>query len=479
MAISSELTFMTGAALKQQFLEDVTLQAYDAGNEAPPIEKGGEWDLLGTGLANIASLLIANQQTLDADSDPSRATGDALEEYRLWLQLPEVTDSPAAGLLTVTVDGVGTIPTGLGFQAPNGFAGTITGGAVGVTGAVAVDAQMVTTGSDGNLPAGTQVRLVGGPPNLRVIATVPSDWVGGNEVESDTRKQERILSRLRSANAGWGALRQKALDATNAVGDAFVYWALGGPASAKVALVSNTTPTTREVPAATVLAVQAYLDDAYPAGTWNLVVQSALNNPTDVEIAVGLPTTGSHRWLAGGPTARTVVSWTSSETSFTVTSAATLGALSPGETIACWDPVALTVATAKVLTITGAVITTTVWSGGGGPNVSAGRVWIFAACDGLSDIVSAWLDIMKAMGPAENVASTDPRYQFARRLPLRSSAKPMQLTTVQLLKLQAVVAEATDITYFSTPGACPTPALAGDAPYVVTLHNFAIYPVAQ
>ena len=478
MAISSNLTFMSAAEFKQQLIEDMTLQAIDAGTDAPPTAEGSEWDLLTTGCSNIASVLIANQQILDDDSNPMRATGQPLDEYRQWLQLPEVGDSPAAGQLTVTIDGTGSIPLGLGFQAPNGFVGTITSSVVGASGAVTVDGQMTTLGSGGNLPAGTQVRLVGGPPNLRCLATAPTDWVGGNEAEDDTRKQNRILSRLQSADAGWGALRDRVLASTNAVADAFVYWAPGGPGTVKVVVVSGTSTRTRQVPSASVAVVQATLDNAYPVGTWNLLVQSALDYQTNVEIAVALPTTGSHRWMAGGPIARTIVAGVTNETAFVVTDGATLGGLSVGDTIACWDPVSLSAATAKINTISGTSISTTVWSGGGGgPSISANRIWIFPACDGLDTIVNAWLDIMGTLGPAELVATTDGRYRFTRRLPLKSSVKPMQLTSIQLAKLQQLIPEATDIAYATAPAICPTPSLVSYAPNVITQAQFAIYPL--
>jgi len=90
MAISSNLTFMSSAEFKQQLIEDMTLQAIDAGTDAPPTAEGSEWDLLTTGCSNIASVLIANQQILDDDSNPMRATGLPLDEYRQWLQLPEI-----------------------------------------------------------------------------------------------------------------------------------------------------------------------------------------------------------------------------------------------------------------------------------------------------------------------------------------------------------------------------------------------------
>jgi hypothetical protein len=475
--MATEQVYMSAAELAQQFVEDVTLEALAVGDTNPPIEKGGEWKTMSVGLGNIASVLTAYIQAKDLAMNPLEAEGDDLDSWRKWLGLPEVGASKAAGPVTITVSGVGTIPAGQQITAPNGLTATVISGASKVSGAVAVDAEMNQTGSAGNLPAGTQVRLSGGPPNLQVSATIPSDWVGGNEIEDDARKRERVLSRLRSANAGWGALRDKALAATGAVGDAFVYWALGGPGSVKAVVTSNTSAKTRQVPEATRLAIESYLANAYPVGTWALSVQSALDAPTDVEISIGLPSTGSRKWLASGPIARTTVTSAYEETSFTIASATTLGNLSPGETIACWDTVNLTAATAKVVSISGTTITTTVWSNGGGPNPSQGRTWIFPACDGLQTIVDTWLKIMLTLSPGENVATTSPVYKFAARLPGKSAAKPMNLSSVQLLSLQATLPEASDIAYKSPPASVTIPPSRSSAPYVLTQHNFAIYPL--
>jgi len=62
-------------------------------------------------------------------------------------------------------------------------------------------------------------------------------------------------------------------------------------------------------------------------------------------------------------------------------------------------------------------------------------------------------------------------------LPLKSSVKPMQLTSIQLAKLQQLIPEATDIAYATAPAICPTPSLVSYAPNVITQAQFAIYPL--
>jgi uncharacterized phage protein gp47/JayE len=460
--------------MKADMLDDLSLMAIDAGIDVPPIQPGGEWNMLATGVANISSVLVANQEILDEDSDPLRATGAPLDEWRQRLQLPEVAASPAAGTVTITVLGTGNIPAGTGIQAPNGYVATVTTGATSVTGATTVDALMTTTGPDGNLPTGTRVRIVGGPPNLVTEATVPADWVGGKLSEGETSKRERVLNRIQNAGSNWGDLRDKALEASGAVGDAFVYRALGGPGSVKVVIVDNTSTITREVAASNVAIVQAYIDAAFPDGVWNVVVQSAVDNPADIALGLALPATGSRRWLASGPTDITTVSGTAytSPTSFRLFG--TLGALSAGDVIATFDESTQALMTARVLTVTSSDITTQPWSGGVGP-VSGDL--IFPACDDLQTVVDKWLEIMARLGPGENIAPADSRIAFSYRLPVATSEKPITLTTSQLLLLQQAIPEVTNISYVSLSVSTATPALASDAPFVVTQGRFGIYPI--
>lgn len=474
MAISSELTTPTAAELKQQMVEDLQLQALDAGVEVPPIEPGGEWDLMTTGDANIGSVLLANQQILDEDSDPLRATGAALDEWRKRLSLPEVLASVASGPVTITVLGTGTIPTGLQLQAPNGFRCEVPAGYVGVTGAVQANAQMLAdfTGTDGNLLAGTRLKIIGGPPNLVTEATVPTDWTGGNPDEDDTRKRERIINRLRNGNSAWGDLRASALDSTGAISDAYVYPALGGPGSVKVAVLSNTSNATRSVGAVTIADIQAYIEAAFPWLIWKVVVQSTIDRPVDVAVGLTLPDSGDGKWLAAGPTGITYVSVAGTQTNFTTVGP--LGTLAVNDVIACWDAATRTFATAQVLTLLGQDITTTPWKDGSGPIVGS---WICPACEDLGAIAAAFVAEMKRLGPGENVASSDPAYRFAKRRPLESTAYPMRCSSKQLNALQTQFGQIIDIDYINTIATPVPPALKGDAPEVLTLARFGVYPL--
>lgn len=473
MALSSTPYSPTTQELKSQFLEDLELQALDAGVDAPPVERGSDWDLLATGIANNVQVSIANGQIYDEDSDILRATGPALDEWRQRLSLPEVLASAAAGTVTVTVLGVGNIPNGLELQAPNGTRIRIPVGAVAVGGAVTCSAVALTTGEDGNLPAGTRVRVVGGPPNLLTEAVIPSTWVGGNPDENDARKRERILSRIRNGGSGWGDVRSTTLDATGAISDAYVYPALGGPGSVKVVVLSSTSGTTRTVAPGTVTEIQSYLDERFPKDIWKLYVQSALDRGVDVSLGLQLPATGSGRWLASGPIATATVLTAASETSFTV-APAVVGALSGNEIIACWDVTAQRFATATVLSVSAGAITTTPWVGGAGPAVGSR---ICPACESLDAIAAAFAAEMRRMGPGEQVQPTDPRIAFCQRRPLESASYPTRCSTAQLFRVQGAFPQIVNISYLDPVQVPVPPPGASLAPEVLQLNKFGVYPI--
>ena len=86
----TEQVYMSAAELAQQFLEDVTLESLAAGDTNPPIEKGGEWQIMSVGLGNVASVLTSYIQAKDLAMNPLEAEGDDLDSWRKWLGLPEV-----------------------------------------------------------------------------------------------------------------------------------------------------------------------------------------------------------------------------------------------------------------------------------------------------------------------------------------------------------------------------------------------------
>lgn len=486
MPLSSSIKWMTAAELKAQQLEDVQLQCIDAGIESPPTNRGTHWDLSATACGNIGAILIVNQQVLDQDADPTRAEDDALEEWRIKIGLPEAPPSVSSGEITATVIGTGSVPVGLQSTAPNGLRGQTITAATG-SGSVVLSVEMLDTGEDGNLDVGTKVKFNAPPPNVLVDATVSTAFTGGTSKETDTKKRERIINRLRNPPGGgnWSQIREIAMGASGAVSGAYCYPALGGPGSMKVVVTSTGDATNRSVTSTQELnRVRAAISAEFPNDLHKYVVQSAANLPVSVGVGLELPTTGAGAWLAGGPRRPCYVTQVSNSlvNAYRVTPGDDVSGVAVGDVVAYWsqaDQRFYTSTVTQIYTVpTGETrFNHTTWSDGGvGPAVGE---FVCPACDGIETLGAAWLAAMLTLGPGENVASTNPRFARAYRHPAPSVGNPHTLTNVQLGALQVALPAITGSEYLlRSPVSAPTvPALLADAPYCLTLANFGIYPL--
>jgi uncharacterized phage protein gp47/JayE len=486
MPLSTPIQWQSGADLKRQFLEDIELQCVDAGIDSPPVNRGTHWDLSATSTANIGSVLVFNQQMLDKDGDPTRAEGDALEEWRIKIGLPEVPPSVSSGEITTVVIGVGTIPVGLQFTAPNGFRAKTITAATG-TGLLPVSAEMLDVGEDGDIDTGTKVKFNAPPPNVLVDATVTSAFTGGTSTETDTKKRDRVLNRLRNPPGGgnWSQIREIAMSASGAVSGAYCYPALGGPGSMKVVVTSTGDATNRAITSTMELdKIRSAIANEFPEDLNKYVVQSVANLPVSVGVGLDLPIVGSGAWLASGPRRPAVVIGTLGTllNLQAATSGDVINNVAVGDTVAYWS-----VADQRFYTSTVTVVYVTAtglcnfdhspWlDGGTGPLVGE---WVCPACDGIVELGAAWLAAMIGLGPGENVASSNPRFTRAYRHPAPSAGNPHSLTNVQLAALQEAQPAITGSEYLlRSPVSTPTvPALLMDAPNCLTLANFGVYPL--
>lgn len=478
MPQSSKIDWPDAATLKRQFLEDVELQCISAGLAAPPMTRGTHWDLTSTGVSNSVTVLSANQQILDDDSNVLTATGDQLDEIRRSNGLPVVNASGGSGRLTCTCAGVGTIPNGLRFVAPNGMRGATITSYTTASGTNYVQVQMIDTGDDSNLSSGTVVRWEAPPPNLYTEATVTADFVGGTNAESDARKRDRILNRKQNPPGGgnWAQMREVTMNASGAVGASYVYPAAGGPSSAKIALLSSTEIGSRVL--SSFGDVLAAVDAEFPKDMWKLKVDTITDQATDVAIYVDGPV-----WLADGPNAPSRVITSSSGTSFvldTVSGTGTAQGAAVGDTIAYWSRTDFCFYTAAVVTATAVgarqvIITTGAWSGSGaGPVVNE---YVCPAFDGIGDVGAAWVAAMKKLGPGEQLLTTDPRYEIVRRYPRPSATYPQSITSLQLSEVQLALDTITGVSYAYASATSPgTPATVADKPYCLVPRDFGVYP---
>jgi hypothetical protein len=491
--------------LKSQFLRDVRLAAIDAGVVDPPVNPGSDWDMLGGAVANISLLGFSNIDAAEGDTNVLTATGVPLDDLRKGRGLPEVPATAATGKVVVTVSlGGATIPAARELVYPNGKRCTVDTEhtySAGESGDYEIDVTATEAGTATNLAGGQIVRFKSAPTNVAENAKVSTaePLTGGTAAESDERKRARILNDLQNRPAGgnWGQIRQWALDALGSVQDCYVYPALGGPGSAKIVLVKDFDPAALDFSRQLSSTAVAYVRDYIQARLGipeEQVVQTAENLSVNASVLLTLPDS----YLAGGnglgwtdlapwPTLEAgdayrvrVTSCASPYTTMVVT-AVTATAPVAGQThIAWWSIVDKKFYTALVLSSSGGTGAWTlnldkplVSSDGNGPIACE---YVCPPAHNLSAYGTAWVNLFRKLGPAENTADAN-RLPRSKRHPFISDEDPCALTATALSTLANSFPEITDYAWgyrsYSTPG---IPATVASAPRVFVPAMFAVYP---
>lgn len=288
---------------RQIILDDLEVTARDAGIERPPVQEGGEWWLLAGLCATAADLMTAQFRAGVWAADPATATGDALDDLRVQLGLPEISATGGQGNVTVTVTGTATFTAGDTLTAPGGLRGQVLETTIITTSTSpkVVPVQMTDTGAATNLAAGVTVRFDSPPVNAFTAALVTAEFTGGVDTESDDSKRERVVSALRTAGAygSPGYIRQQVLGIDNlAPDDCYIYRAHGGPGTFKIVPVM-TGPGSRSASAARISAIQSAISAVVPPE-----VHFEVQNAEDVAVDVALEVTlsgGTHAWTDTAP----------------------------------------------------------------------------------------------------------------------------------------------------------------------------------
>jgi uncharacterized phage protein gp47/JayE len=495
----SELYVPTPDDLRNQFLDDLELAAIDAGVENPPIEPGTDWYALATAEANLHAISSQNTRLADESLTPLTATGDKLEEWREGLGIAEVPPQGASGLLIVQTTGNASVVAGEQLTHSSGQRYAILRSYTSVANNDELEAQAVDVGEETNLDPGEVLTWVSPPPNIKSQATVSetAPMRGGAGDEDDERKRERILNTLRNVPAGgnWGYLRDLALGASPATQDAYVYPALGGPASAKLAVTKKFDASIRDFSRTP---TDGHLDVVRNA-VWGdfpdqnaLVVQGVADEPTSVAIDVDIPDSlqsgGDGRgWLDENPWPQlevsdggfAAVSAVSNSKKFKVDADTTTAPVAGQTRVARWSPVDQVFTTALITAQTGS-------SGGwwitvdkplidSDNNTVAVGDYISPAATNLNDYGASWRDILESIGPGENTTDAN-RLPRAARHPLTSAEDSPALNASQTRRLQNAHEEIVDIAYGYRERTAPTvPASVDDAPNVLTIDNLGFY----
>jgi uncharacterized phage protein gp47/JayE len=489
--------------IRDQFLRDIRLTAFDTGVSDPPITPGTDWYLLGNALANIALIQFANANIASDDSDVLTATGDALDDKRKSYGLPEARAAGSSGRVVVTISGGGstTFTGGTALVLPNGKRAEVSGTQSGIADRGEIDIVAVDSGDDTNFPGGTAgVRFVSPPLNVSTdcVVSKTSPLTGGTDAEDDARKRTRILNRIQNTPNGsnWASVREIVLNNVPAVQDVYVYPALGGPGSLKAVCVKDVDVDNRDFSrtptAAQITAARAALQAEMPTGQ-EVVVNAAasLNASVTVKITIpesslsggnGLGWTDQTPWppLTGAETAIPITS-VPSPTNIEIDALTTTPPIAGQTQIAWWssnDQKFRTYLVTGVSGSSGAWVLTLdspmVDDSAAEPSVGD---YVCPAAANLDKYGATWVQIMRGFGAGENTSDPN-RVPRALRHPLASTSggAPTAFTVLQLKQLIDAHPEITDAALgLTSPSTTTVPASVDDPPNVLRPFRFAVY----
>lgn len=479
--------------IRASILEDLFIGLQKAGVSNPAIEEGSDNFIFATAMANALLPLYASLQIAGENTSELTATGDALDDIREAIGLPEVEASGASGKLIVTVLGSSpvTILDGSQLTLPNGLLASVIGTS-SVSNNDTINVVVNSVGEVTNTAAGAECRFLNPPNNVATVAVVDIDGLtGGIDTENDDAKRQRILLRRRDLPAGGNIayLRDTALSSTAAVQNAYVYPALGGPGTVKVVVTkafnSLYDDYSRELTDLT--KVEVALLDALPVGI-KLVVQSAVNESTSVGIMLDLPTpatgevgfknTAANIWpkLESTDNGRVsivdVTSTTEIEVNADTATAPTIGV----SEIMWFCSSKKKFVTAKVTDYSGSagawtltLDTPLIYEG---VEVVVGE-FVSPAITLANDYVSTLLESFNTLAPGEN--TNNPNINTGSRGAKRPVGNPA-LTNAILSKLAREYDEINNFAYSYRSVSTPTiPTLVSTAPNVLTLNNLGFY----
>lgn len=484
------------AELRDRYLRDVRLAAFDAGLTEPATQPGSDNYLTGTAIAGLALLAFANISSAETASSVLDATGEDLDKIREAAGLVAVEPSQASGKIVVTIAGATTITNGTPLTLPNGLAAVVVGTYPGPADQSEVDVQVVEPGTAGNLAAGSTVRFDSPPVNVATDAKVSQGFPlrGGTDEEDDARKRDRIFNAYRNRPGGgnWGQLRQWALDATPAVQDAYAYPALGGPGSCKIVVARkydfDLGDYSRALDSVALQTVRSYIQSKMPVPQ-EIVIQTVTDEPLYATLKVTLPDAAQ----AGGngqgwtdalvwpptPTAAVAIIAVGLANDVITVDASTGTSAVAGQThIAWWSSVDRKFYTRLVTAVSGGIDawvltldSPLIASTGSGPLVGE---FVSPGAYKLEAYADAWMRTFEGFGPAENTSDSG-RLPRARRHPYTTDEDPSDLTNATIGKWASQFTEISGYSLLYSNLTTPTVASVDDPPNVLVPLNFGIY----
>jgi uncharacterized phage protein gp47/JayE len=500
MTLQAGQLFIPGSPLelRDDLLADFRLEAIKYSVTQPAVTPGTDNWFFFTAVANAGYLQYSNIATVRPAITPLNATGEDLENWRIALGLPIVRPSSAAGKLTVTITGGSTVtfPDGLQFLYPSGLRGQVSGTQMGILDEQDVDVIAVDTGAATNLDSGTAVRWVGAPFNVANAArvSVNGPLTGGTDTETEDRKRERVLNRLRNTPAGgnWGHLREIAFNALASVQQPYVYPGLGGPSSDKVTILKAFDRTRndyhRAFQSGAVSIVRNAIQSEFSTGDEH-VVGTVDEQPLDLTFLLTLPASSlaggsglgwvdQRPWPPASSGPRVRITSTSSSTAITTNAATSIAPIVGQTHIMWWSPFAMKMTTALVVGVSG---TSGAWTltldrplvdalG----NVASIDDYISPAAANGEQYGNTFISLMEVLGPGENTADTS-RLPRSARHPFISDGAAIGITNQFLKGFLAEHSEIIDGSLLYVSSFNPTvPVLVSSNPMVLVPRQFGI-----
>jgi hypothetical protein len=477
------------AEARINILSDIYLEARKYGTEVE----------VGPGSADWLFATAHGQQIMLGFADAEAMRDETLKRvWKTFLRLPDVPPSPAAGKIVIKTTGSVGIPSGQQFIY-NGVYGVVSGNYPSVSIGAEIDGIATEYGEHTNAPPGTKVRFINPPTNLNEYAEISlsKPFTGGYETEDEPRLRKRVLNEIAyTPGAGNpGHQRKIAFEATPAVQDAFVFAALGGPATDKLVVVKRFNRDfydwSREVPNATLNMVRTAVLREH-SHSLRIVTQSGKDEPADVALKLRIPDSlllggDGNGWIdpapwptlpSGNGVSITAVSGTRIITVDAVTATAPLA----GRTnIAWWSSGDMKFHRALVSSVSGTagawVLTLNaplVDAKGGTPQVGD---WICPACAHLDVYATLWIDMMERLGTGQNTALAE-LLQFAARQPIADALNaPMSIDDATLKVFTVSRSEVTNVSIGYASLTTPSvPSAVSEQPNVLAPSRFGVFP---
>jgi uncharacterized phage protein gp47/JayE len=492
----------SSAELREQFLQDYALAAIEADFDEPPVAPGTDIYFIGEAVSKICLIGLANTAISAKSVNILTATGADLDAIREAYGIDEVEPSGSSGKIVVTIAGSTTIGSGQAFKLPNGLRGHVVGTYINPADQAEIDVTADDVGSLTNLAAGGEVEFVAAPTNVAAKAKVSNSFplTGGTDVESDTRKRDRILNVLRNKPGGgnWGQIRQLVLDEHGFVQDCYVFPAPGGPSSQLIVPVREfdkaNNDYSRAPSAALLQAIRGTVQAESNVGIES-VIRAADEEDADFAIEIEIPSSqlsggNGEGWTDPEPWPQlevadggyvTITAVGASNDSITVDAATTTEPLDGQTNVAWWSPADRKFYTALVTDHSGA---TTAWVltldrplvGKNGVGPAAGD-YISPNAQNLSAYGDTWVSMFNELGPGEVTSDVNGRLPRSKRHPYTTDEDPSTLSRTVLSKLNQQHTEITDIAFTYSPTTAPTvPASVDDPPAVLIPRHLAFYP---